>query len=109
MWVDFSDWLLAIGLLMGVLAFFAAAIDFLASRAVRAQRPAFLHLLGTILTLVLATVDNLVHSRDGWTSVMPGGLVLSAILFVTVILTAWLGSEMIYRHGVGVTYPGAPL
>jgi uncharacterized membrane protein len=102
MWADFSAWLLLIGLIMGVLAAVAGLIDFLGNRLIRTQSPAWPHLLGNLLVLVLAFFNMLVHSRDAWTSVVPTGLVLSLITVLIVAITGWLGSSLVYRHGVGV-------
>jgi uncharacterized membrane protein len=102
MWADFSAWLLVIGLVMGVLAAIAGLIDFLGNRLIRAQSPAWPHLLGNLVVLVIAFFNMLVHSRDAWTSVVPTGLVLSLITVLIVAITGWLGSSLVYRHGVGV-------
>ena len=79
-WADFSAWLVTVGVIMGVLAAIAGLIDFLGNRLIRAQRPAWPHVLGNILVLVLATFNVFVHGRDAWTSVVPTGLILSAIV-----------------------------
>ena len=102
MWANFSAWLLAAGLAAGVLAAIAGLVDFAASRRVRAQRPAWPHMLGNLAVLVLALFDNLVHSRDAWTSVVPTGLILSAVIVALMLVTGWLGASLVYRHGVGV-------
>jgi len=87
---------------MGVLAAIAGLIDFLSNRLIRVQRPAWPHMLGNILVLVLSTFNALVHSWDAWTSVVPNGLILSAIVVLILPVTGWLGWSMVYRHGVGV-------
>ena len=92
MWADFSDWLLAAGLIMGCLAALAGFIDFAGSRGMRRQRPAWPHMLGNLVVLGLALLDNLVHSRDAWTSVVPEGLILSALIVVVMAVTGWLGA-----------------
>jgi uncharacterized membrane protein len=102
MWSNFSAWLLAAGIIMGVLAALAGMIDFIGNRRVRAQKPAWPHLLGNLVVLALALWNNLIHSRDAWTSVVPTGLVLSALTVALMLVTAWLGSSLVYRHGVGV-------
>ena len=102
MWADFSTWLITVGVIMGVLAAIAGLIDFLGNRLIRTQRPAWPHVLGNLLVLVLATFNMLVHSRDAWTSVVPTGLILSVLVVLILPVTGWLGWSMVYRYGVGV-------
>jgi uncharacterized membrane protein len=68
----------------------------------RAQQPAWPHMLGNLLVLILAFFNTLVHTRDAWTSVVPTGLILSAIVALILPVTGWLGWSMVYRHGVGM-------
>jgi|SRR5690349_19309941 len=102
MWTDFSAWLILVGLIGGVLAAIAGLTDFLSNRGIRAQTPAWPHLLGNLAVLVLSFFNLLIHSRDAWTSVMPTGLILSIIVVLILPVTGWLGWAMVYRHGVGV-------
>jgi uncharacterized membrane protein len=106
MWADFSAWLLAAGMVMGVLAAIAGLVTFVRNRRVRAQRPAWPLVICGLVTLILALLNNLVHSRDAWTSVVPLGLALSAVTVVATLVTAWLDSATVYRHSVGVQYSG---
>jgi len=103
MWADFSAWLLAVGLIVGVLAGIAGLVDFLGNPRIRAQSPAWLHMLGNLLVLVLAFFNTLVHSRDAWTSVVPLGITLSLVTVLILPVTGWLGWSLVYRHGVGVS------
>lgn len=102
MWADISAWLVTVGVIVGFLAAIAGLIDFIGSRKIRAQAPAWPHAMGNIVVLVLATLNMLVHSRDAWTSVVPWGVVLSAAVVVILMFTGWMGWSMVYRHGVGV-------
>lgn len=102
MWADFSAWLLVAGVIFGLLAAVAGLIDFLSNRLVRAQAPAWPHLLGNAVALILAVVNALIHTRDAWTSVWPIGLILSALTVLILPVTGWLGWALVYRHGVGV-------
>ena len=106
MWADFSAWLLALGTFMSVLAVLAGIVDVVANRRVRARRQVWTVVIGSLLVLILAFFDNLVHSRDAWTSVVPIGLALSAVTVVVMLITAWMGSATVYRQGVGTQYSG---
>jgi uncharacterized membrane protein len=102
MWADFSSWLLLVGIIFGVLAAIAGLIDFLGNRLIRQQTPAWPHLIGNLAVLVLAFFNNMIHTRDAWTSVMPAGLILSILTVLIMSVTAWFGREMVFRYGVGV-------
>lgn len=102
MWADFSAWLLVVGVIVGALAACAGLVDFLSNRSIRAQAPAWPHLIGNTLVLLLSVFNVLIHTRDAWTSVVPVGLILSIIVVMILPVTGWLGWSMVYRHGVGV-------
>ncbi|MEY9128098.1 putative membrane protein [Bradyrhizobium yuanmingense] len=102
MWANCSAWLLLAGIVFGVLAAIAGLIDFLGNRLVRAQAPAWPHLIGNAVVLILSIVNLMIHMRDGWTSVWPSGLALSALTVLILPITGWLGWALVCRHGVGV-------
>jgi uncharacterized membrane protein len=100
-WADFSAWLITVGTILGWLAAIAGLVDFLGNRLVRRQPPAWPHAVGNIAVLVAATFNTLVHTRDAYTSVVPLGLLLSAVTVIILLFTGWLGWSMVYRYGVG--------
>ncbi len=102
LWADFSAWLLTVGLVVAAFAALAGIIDFLGDRRVRALRPAWIHALGNVVALILAIINAFVHSRDAYTSVVPTGLILSALVVLILLVTGWNGWSLVYRHGVGV-------
>ncbi len=104
MWQNFSSWLLFAGLVFGALAVIVGIIDFAVRPAIRANRPAWPHVIGSVVVLVLALLNSLVHAGDGWTAIVPWGLTLSVITVVVMIITDWLGRSMVYRHGAGVSH-----
>jgi uncharacterized membrane protein len=79
MWLHFSEWLIAAGVTFGILALLVLLIEFLAGRAVRAGVFGWTHLLLLLATLVVEAFNALVHTRDGWTAVVPSGLALSVV------------------------------
>ncbi|MCA1457924.1 DUF2231 domain-containing protein [Bradyrhizobium sp. BRP22] len=97
MWERFSVWLIAAGLVIAFLAAIAAAIDLLVNR----QRPAWFRALTYVVAIALSIANVLVHSRDGYTAVVPTGLVLSGL--VTILLLSLLvgGWSLTYGDGLG--------
>jgi uncharacterized membrane protein len=106
MWADFSAWLLTVGVIVGVLAAIAGLIDFLSNRLIPVQAQAWPHLIGNLAVLIIAFFNTLVHTRDAWTSVVPTGLILSAITVAILPITGWLGWGLVYRQGAGVMKAG---
>jgi uncharacterized membrane protein len=102
MWADFSAWLVTVGVIMGIVAAIAGLIDFIGDRLIRAQAPAWPHVIGNALMMALAIINMLVHARDAWTSVVPTGLILSAIIVLILLFTGWLGGSLVHRYRVGV-------
>lgn len=99
MWSNFSSWLLLAGLVTGVAAVVAGAVDALVRRRWR-RHGAWVHAFGSLLVLVVALVNSLVHAGDGWRAVVPWGLVLSAVTVVLVVAAAWLGRSLAREEGL---------
>lgn len=88
---DFSAWLLLAGLVVGVLAVLAALVDFFTGRLSGQAGPVWPYLLGSLVVLVISLLNSLLHSRDAWTSVVPTGLILSAVAVIVILLLGLLG------------------
>ena len=102
LWADISAWLLVIGMIMSFFAATVGLIDFLRVRRIRQLRAAWVHGIGNGAALVLSFFNTLIHTRDAYTSVVPAGLILSALVVVILLITGWNGLALVYRHGVGV-------
>jgi uncharacterized membrane protein len=102
-WETFSVWLLSAGMVMAGFAVVAGLIDFIGNKHIRALRPAWFHVVGNAIALVLSLINAFVHSRDGYTAVIPTGLILSTLVVLILMFTAWSGWSMVYRHGAGVS------
>jgi len=101
MWAEFSAWLLLAGIVSGVIAALLGAIEVFARKRVRAVRPVWPYVVGSALILVIAFFNNLVHAGDGWTSVAPWGLTLSALTVVVILATAVVGASLVYDNTEG--------
>jgi uncharacterized membrane protein len=99
LWERFSIWLILAGLVMAGLATVAYVIDLAGRR--RIERPAWPRVVGYALAVVLSMVNAFVHSRDGYTAVVPSGLTLSALVVVVLLFTAWVGMALANRQRVG--------
>lgn len=105
-WAAASSWLLLAGLIMGLIAAVLGLTDFLTIQRVRSQWTGWAHFLGNGLVLILALVNLLIRAGDPVGTILPGGLILSAITFVVLLFTGWLGGELAYRYKVGVLEGG---
>ena len=99
LWERFSIWLIMAGLVMAGLAVFAYVIKTLAGRG-RVDRTAWLRVVGYAVALCLAVINAFIHSRDGYTAVVPNGLMLSASV-VVVLLLAEIATALANRRRVG--------
>ncbi|MEO7634837.1 MAG: DUF2231 domain-containing protein [Sphingomicrobium sp.] len=90
LWLNFSSWLIATGLLFGGIALLVAVID-----TVRGRR-SFLAvgLLGA--AWVVELINAFIHTRDGWTAVAGTGLILSIIGVALVLISGWLWQSLRY-------------
>jgi uncharacterized membrane protein len=108
LWADMSDWLLTVGLIVALFTVLAGIIDFLGDRRIRELRVAWIHVLGNVAALILSIFNALIHTRDAYTSVVPSGLALSALVVLILVVTGWNGWTMVNRHGVGVPQRDRP-
>jgi uncharacterized membrane protein len=99
LWERFSIWLITAGLITAGLAAIAYAIDLAGGR--RIDRPAWPGVVGYTLAVLLSLLNAFVHSRDGYTAVVPTGLMLSGLVVVVLLLTAWVGAAFANHHRVG--------
>jgi uncharacterized membrane protein len=107
-WANMSAWLLVVGLIVAVFAAAAGLIDFCGDRRIRQLRSAWVHALGNVTALILSIFNAFIHTRDAYTSVVPTGLILSAIVVLILLVTGWNGWSMVYRHRVGVRNEDRP-
>jgi uncharacterized membrane protein len=90
-WENFSIWLLTIGCVMAGFAGVAGLITWFSHRHVRLPRFATAHIVTSLAALFLSIVNAFVHSRDGYTAIVPQGLTLSIVVVVLMLLATWFG------------------
>lgn len=101
MWNNFSAWLLTAGCIMAAFAGIAGLITWFKFPHVRRVRFAGLHAICVLAALALSIVNAFVHSRDAYVAVVPGGLTLSIIVFVLMLLATWFGWPRPYVNSEG--------
>jgi len=99
LWERFSIWLITAGLVVAGFAVVTYAIDLLAGKQI--DRPALPRAVGYALAVLLSLVNAFVHSRDGYTAVVPAGLTLSGLVIVVLLVTARVGTALANRTRVG--------
>jgi glucose/arabinose dehydrogenase/uncharacterized membrane protein len=83
-WADASEWLVTAGVVAGGVALALALVERVAFRS-GAARISWPSAIGGVLALILATLNMLIHTRDAWTSVVPWGLTLSALVLLVLL------------------------
>jgi uncharacterized membrane protein len=87
-WANFSAWLIAGGLILALVATIVLVIDFVIGRARRIRWVSF----GAVAAAALLSLLNVfIHSRDGWTSVVPDGIAVSSVVTVLLLVAAVRG------------------
>lgn len=102
-WANFSAWLVSAGVVLGVVALIVAIVDLLIGRLAGEGAPIWAYTLGNLLALALSVLNAMVHTRDAWTSVVPWGLVLSALVVLILLVTGTLSRWAGYGRGVVVS------
>lgn len=97
-WANFSEWLLLAGTVMAVPAAIFGLIDFLSNPPENRPRIGWWHMGLNVVAVLIAVLNNFVHARDGWTGVVPTGLILSGLTVAVLAVSGHLGGELAYRY-----------
>jgi uncharacterized membrane protein len=87
-WSNFSAWLIAGGLVLALVSAIVLLVEVALGRAGTIRRFDFILLAAAAL---LSIVNVLVHTRDAWTSVVPAGITLSAIVAALLLVAGIRG------------------
>ena len=91
-WETFSIWLLTIELILAALSGLALLVDVKGRHMGPLNWTRFAILAAAA---VLSLLNALVHSRDGYTAVIPQGIILSVIVTVLLLFTGWRGWSLL--------------
>ena len=97
-WANFSAWLITAGLIVTGVAVILLLIDFATGRAGRLNTGSFILVTAAAL---LSLVNAFVHSRDAWTSVVPQGILLSAVSTILLLIAGARGWSLTMSRASG--------
>lgn len=100
-WARGAFWLLVIALVTGLLAALVGLTDFATIRPVRRLNAAWAHLAGNALVIALVIINLYLRWADPAAGVADGGLVLSIITVLILLVTGWLGGSLVYGYHLG--------
>ena len=101
-WARGSFWLIGAGILTGLIAALTGMLDFLKIDRVRQHNAGWIHMVGNVAALSLSLVNFGLRWGSRTDSVLPTGIVLSAIVATLLAVTGWYGAELVYRHKIAV-------
>jgi uncharacterized membrane protein len=101
-WSELAYWMIAVGVVTGLLASPFGFIDWLAiPSGTRAKRIGAVHGLGNVVVVLLFAVSWLLR-RDAPAAPEAAALALSFVGGGMALVTGWLGGELVDRLSVGV-------
>jgi uncharacterized membrane protein len=106
-WFDATQYLLGAGIIIALLAALAGFTDFVSDHRIRALAVAWWHMLGNLLMVIVQALNWYLRHDMGANAVLPTGLLLSFFAVLTMLVTGWLGWEMVYRKRVAIADEGA--
>jgi uncharacterized membrane protein len=102
-WVLASEWLLGAGLIMGGLAAVMGLVDFVGERRIRNLRASWWHMGLNVSAVLISLYNFFMREVDGAAAGLPvTGIVLSAVVVCILLVSGWLGWQMVYRDRVGI-------
>jgi uncharacterized membrane protein len=87
-WSNFSAWLILGGLILALVAAIVLVIDLAIGRGGPIR---WLDFALLAVAAVLSIVNEFIHTRDAWTSVVPSGITLSLIVTVLLLVAGLRG------------------
>lgn len=105
-WFTATQYLLAAGIVMALVAALAGFTDFLGDGRIRALAIAWAHMVGNLLLVGIQAFNWYLRDDLGSSAVLPTGLLLSLLAVLVMLVNGWLGWEMVYRKRVAIAEEG---
>jgi uncharacterized membrane protein len=105
-WFTATQYLLAAGILMALVAAAAGFTDFLGDGRIRALAIAWAHMVGNLVLVLIQAFNWYLRDDLGAAAVIPTGLLLSILAVLVMLVNGWLGWEMVYRKRVAIAEEG---
>jgi uncharacterized membrane protein len=99
-WFQASEYLLAAGVVMALLAALMGLTDFLGDARIRALSIAWYHFRGNLVVVLIEAFNWYRRYDTGMADAT--GLILSLAAVLLMLVTGWLGWEMVYRRRVAI-------
>jgi uncharacterized membrane protein len=99
-WFQASEYLLAAGVVMALLAAVMGLTDFLGDARIRALSIAWYHFMGNLVVVLIEAFNWYRRYDTGMAD--STGLILSLVAVLLMLVTGWLGWEMVYRRRVAI-------
>jgi len=96
-----TNWLLAIGLGFAVLAALAGLTDFFGDKRIQSS-DAIKHMLANVLAVILSLANLLLRYRHP-EFIASTGIYISGVVVLILLYSGWMGGELVFRHGIGVS------
>lgn len=102
-WLDLAFYTMAGGIIGALAAAIPGLVDFLSLRERKTSRIAAAHMTLNLTLVVLYAVNLWLRTRPD--VVLRTPFTLSIIGIVLLVISGWLGGELVYVHGVAVEEP----
>lgn len=104
-WAEGAKWLLLAVLVTGALAAILGIIDLVSLARARRMIIALAHGGGNAVMLAITLANYLTRPEQAAGEPMIGGFILTVLAVALSMVTGWLGGELSFRDGIGVS-PG---
>lgn len=103
-WVDLSYWMIASGIIGGLIAAVLGVVDWLGiPEGTRAKYIGLIHGLSNVVVVILFIVSWFMRRPNPMAPNMTA-IILGWIGIVIALVASWLGGELVYRLNVGVDH-----